>query len=137
MSQLDVGCLGGMRRVPKTIDLLTFMIPTFGIYLANPILSLVDTSSVGQFCDATELASLGPGCALCDMVIYLANFLAVATTALLARAIANRDMQKARRHVAGIHAQTPHHITPPPKPSIPNPQTSTPDPRSFALNPKP
>lgn len=99
LSQMDVGCLGGVRRVPKTIDLLMFMIPTFGIYLANPILSLVDTATVGQYCDASELASLGPGCALCDMVVYLANFLAVATTSLLARAVANNDIPAARRHV--------------------------------------
>ena len=68
LEQLEVGCFGGIKRVPKTIHLLTFMIPTFGIYLANPILSLVDTASVGQFGDKIELASLGPGCALCDMV---------------------------------------------------------------------
>ena len=29
--QLDMGCLGGIKKVPKTIPLLTFMIPTFGI----------------------------------------------------------------------------------------------------------
>ena len=29
--QLDMGCLGGVKKVPKTIHLLTFMIPTFGI----------------------------------------------------------------------------------------------------------
>ena len=67
--------------------------------LANPILSLVDTATVGQFGDSVELASLGPGCALCDMVVYLANFLAVATTSLLAGAIAKNDIVAARRHV--------------------------------------
>lgn len=95
-----MGCLGGIKKVPKTIHLLTFMIPTFGIYLANPILSLVDTATVGQFCDSVELASLGPGCALCDMVVYLANFLAVATTSLLAGALAKNDIVAARRHVS-------------------------------------
>ena len=33
------------------------------------------------------------------MVVYLANFLAVATTSLLARAVANNDIPAARRHV--------------------------------------
>ncbi|EKX35441.1 hypothetical protein GUITHDRAFT_46072, partial [Guillardia theta CCMP2712] len=80
--------------------LLAFMVPTFGIYLANPILSLVDTACVGQFCSREELAALGPGAALCDMVTYLANFLAVATTSLLASALAKNDKEGARRVVA-------------------------------------
>jgi Na+-driven multidrug efflux pump len=92
MSQVDVGCFGNIKRVPKTIHLVTFMIPTFGMYLANPILSLCDTAYVGLYGDAVELAALGPGCALCDMMCYFANFLAVATTSLLASAIARNDM---------------------------------------------
>ena len=32
--QLDMGCLGGVKKVPKTIHLLTFMIPTFGICMS-------------------------------------------------------------------------------------------------------
>jgi len=99
ISQLEMGTFG-MRRVPKTMELLQFMVrpvlnsisaqapsaraarpsvrnpnraapsqvPTFGIFLANPILSLVDTASVGQFCPKEALAALGPGTALCDMV---------------------------------------------------------------------
>eukprot|EP00290_Baffinella_frigidus_P034088 CAMPEP_0180332300 /NCGR_PEP_ID=MMETSP0988-20121125/42446_1 /TAXON_ID=697907 /ORGANISM="non described non described, Strain CCMP2293" /LENGTH=602 /DNA_ID=CAMNT_0022319911 /DNA_START=154 /DNA_END=1961 /DNA_ORIENTATION=- len=90
ISQLELGAFG-MRRVPKTMELLQFMVPTFGIFLANPVLSLVDTAAVGQFCNKEALAALGPGTALCDMVTYLANFLAVATTTLLASAIARKE----------------------------------------------
>lgn len=104
MSQSHIeigGCLGigGGSKVPKTIHLLTFMIPTFGIYLANPILSLVDTAMVGQYGDSIELASLGPGCALCDMLLYLCNFLQVATAALVSREISKNDFVAARRSI--------------------------------------
>mmetsp|Transcript_42090 Transcript_42090/g.99219 ORF Transcript_42090/g.99219 Transcript_42090/m.99219 type:complete len:621 (-) Transcript_42090:39-1901(-) len=99
ISQLELGAFG-MRRVPKTMELLQFMVPTFGIFLANPVLSLVDTAAVGQFCNKEALAALGPGTALCDMVTYLANFLAVATTTLLASAIARKETGGARRVVA-------------------------------------
>lgn len=90
------------RRVPKTIQLLAFMVPTFGIFLANPILSLVDTASVGQFCSRSELAALGPGTAVCDMVVFLVNFLAVATTSLFASSIARNEGPAASRRVVGV-----------------------------------
>jgi len=99
LSSMDSMGQIGVRRVPKTIQLLAFMVPTFGIFLANPILSLVDTASVGQFCSRAELAALGPGTAVCDMAIFLVNFLAVATTSLFASAIARNEKAGARRVV--------------------------------------
>jgi Na+-driven multidrug efflux pump len=69
--------------------------PTFGVYLANPILSLVDTAVVGQFCDATELASLGPGCSLCDMTVFMFNF--------LARSLSQNDLVALRHAPVHMH----------------------------------
>ena len=125
--------LHGLKRVPRTMELLSFMVhvrvqayicvrahtlllrpcctpvhthiqmPTFGVYLANPILSLVDTAVVGQFCDATELASLGPGCSLCDMTVFMFNFLALATTTLLARSLSQNDLVAFRHAPVHMH----------------------------------
>jgi hypothetical protein len=36
----------GRRRVPKTMQLLQFMVPTFGIYLAFPVVALAETAAV-------------------------------------------------------------------------------------------
>ena len=73
------------------------MIPIFAMHLANPLLSMVDTAAVGRWCDSTALAALGPGTAVCDMVCYLASFMAVATTNLFAAALARGDAAGARR----------------------------------------
>eukprot|EP00873_Tetraselmis_striata_P035573 jgi/Tetstr1/455837/TSEL_042628.t1 len=84
-------------------QILRFVLPTLGIWITNPILSLVDTAVVGQV-SAVELAALGPGVLLCDHSAYwltdaadaalavvadVFNFLAIATANLLAVAFAS------------------------------------------------
>jgi len=88
--------------VPSYKTLLLFMIPTLGIYLATPILSLVDTAFVGRYCGSIALAALGPATALCDMVVFLSAFMSVATTNLFASALARGDRKGGRRIVASI-----------------------------------
>jgi Na+-driven multidrug efflux pump len=84
-------------KIPTSWDFIKFMIPVFAMYLANPLLSMVDTAAVGRWCDSKALASLGPGTAVCDMMCYLASFMAVATTNLFAAALARGDSAGARR----------------------------------------
>eukprot|EP00884_Botryococcus_braunii_P015914 jgi/Botrbrau1/3005/Bobra.0070s0004.2 len=74
-------------------ELLRFTAPTLGIWMINPILSLVDTSVVGTR-SAIELAALGPGTSLCDSLSYVCTFLATATTNMLALSLARRDRQQ-------------------------------------------
>jgi len=65
--------------VPTTRQIFSFMMPTLGMLLANPVLSMVDTSFVGRYNDKTALGALAPSTAACDQTIYLASFIAVAT----------------------------------------------------------
>lgn len=74
--------------------LLRFFLPTLAIWLIGPSLSMIDTAVVGSK-SASQLAALGPGCILCDCNGYLFSFLAVATTNLMAIAIANRNQNQA------------------------------------------
>lgn len=87
------------QAVPTLAALLRFTIPTLGIWLAGPIMSLVDTSVVGLSSDL-ELAGMGPATNLCDSFIYLFTFLAVATTNLLAGALADGDEAKSQTVVS-------------------------------------
>ena len=68
----------------RTSDILRFSLPTLAIWLSSPILSLIDTSVVGLR-SSVELAALSPAVQICDSSLYMFNFLAVATTNLLAQ----------------------------------------------------
>jgi Na+-driven multidrug efflux pump len=82
-------------RVPSMRELLAFALPSMGIWLASPLLSLVDVAVVGQ-ASTLELASLAPATGLCDSAAYSFTFLAVATTSLIARARARGDTAAAQ-----------------------------------------
>ena len=73
-----------LEREVRTIDILKFSLPTLAIWLSSPILSLIDTSVVGLR-SSIELAALSPAVQICDSSLYMFNFLAVATTNLLAQ----------------------------------------------------
>ena len=46
--------------LPSTGELMRFCLPTLGIWLAPPFLSLIDTSVVGMHCSISSLAALAP-----------------------------------------------------------------------------
>ncbi|CAM9851925.1 unnamed protein product [Ectocarpus sp. 6 AP-2014] len=79
--------------------MLKFILPTLGIWLASPIMSLVDAGVVGTR-SATELASLGPATVLCESLIYCSTFLAIAVTNLQATALADGKRAEAQKVVA-------------------------------------
>lgn len=54
--------------IPSLGTLLRFTLPTLGIWLASPIMSLVDTSVVGLQ-SSLELAAMGPACNVCDSLM--------------------------------------------------------------------
>jgi Na+-driven multidrug efflux pump len=76
---------------PKTSVVMSFLLSTVGIWLSEPILSLVDTAVVGVG-STTDLAALAPGTMLLDSSLYLLYFLAVAVMSQVATAIANKDI---------------------------------------------
>ena len=87
--------------MPSTIELLGFGIPTLGIWLLQPILSLIDTAVVGMVASptvVTQLAAIGPGIAWIDGTSYLCQFVGIATTNLYAVALSESgDNEKSRK----------------------------------------
>ena len=87
--------------VPTALDLLKFGLPTLGIWLLQPILSLIDTSVIGMSASSAtsvlQLAALGPGIAWIDSSAYLCQFMGMATTNLYAIAISEGDVKKQQK----------------------------------------
>lgn len=69
--------------------------PTLGIWISAPLLSLIDTAVVGRCASSLELAALGPATAICDQLTSIFLFLGVATTNLFAGAVADDDPERA------------------------------------------
>jgi hypothetical protein len=74
-----------------------FALPCLALWVASPLLSLVDTSFVGLSVDAStsaaQLAALGPATTFFDGSTYLFAFLNVATTNLYSSARAQKGEQ--------------------------------------------
>lgn len=89
--------------VPTTKQLLTFVFTTVLVWTSEPLLSLVDSATVGTYASRTtqlgttslasvvQLAALGPATMLCDSSIFLTYFIGLAATNKLARASAKKD----------------------------------------------
>ena len=78
-----------------TKTILEFALPALGLWLSQPLLSLIDTSAVGLSAapgtGALQLAALGPATTFCDGSTYLFAFLNTATTNLYASALAKGE----------------------------------------------
>lgn len=59
--------------------LVQFLLPSCGLWVINPVLSLVDTAVVGTR-SSLELAALGPGVMMLDALTYMCMFLGMTVT---------------------------------------------------------
>jgi Na+-driven multidrug efflux pump len=66
--------------------ILKFAVPAIGVWLCGPLLSLIDTSSVGMLSGTVQQAALNPAVAVTDYGALLVAFLFTATTNLIAAA---------------------------------------------------
>jgi len=80
-------------------SMLKFAGPALGLYLANPLMSLVDTAVVGRF-SSLHLAALGPGTVLLDHTAFVFTFMGVAVTNLVATNVAKGDRSAAAAAVS-------------------------------------
>lgn len=82
---------------PSLAEFRKFALPCLGLWVAQPLLSLVDTAFVGlsgeASASASQLAALGPATTFFDGATYLFAFLNVATTNLYSSARAQRGDQ--------------------------------------------
>ena len=83
--------------LPNFTDYQKFALPCLGLWVSQPLLSLVDTAFVGlsgaASLSARNLAALGPATTFFDGATYLFAFLNVATTNLYSSARAQRGEQ--------------------------------------------
>ena len=56
---------------PTVSKILKFAIPAIGVWLCNPLLSLIDTSAVGLFSGTIQQAALNPAVAVTDYAALL------------------------------------------------------------------
>jgi putative MATE family efflux protein len=77
---------------PSTRRILALVIPALGALAADPLVSLVDTAFVGRL-GPTALAALGIDVAIFGFAFALFNFLAYATTPLVAAARGRGDLR--------------------------------------------
>lgn len=77
---------------PSTRRILAIVVPALGALAADPLLSLVDTAFVGRL-GPVALAALGIDVAIFGFVFALFNFLAYATTPMVARARGRGDLR--------------------------------------------
>ena len=79
-------------------SILRLAIPALGALAIDPLLTLVDTAFVARL-GVTQLAALGVDTAILGFAFFGFNFLAYATTPLVAQALGRGDTDKARRWV--------------------------------------
>ena len=56
----------GSIQAPQVADILRIAIPAIGIWLCNPLLSMIDTSTVGLFAGTAQQAALNPAVSVTD-----------------------------------------------------------------------
>ncbi|KAM1242692.1 hypothetical protein ACFX2G_035022 [Malus domestica] len=80
-------------------EIAVFTGPATGLWLCGPLMSLIDTVVIGQG-SSIELAALGPGTVMCDSLSYVFMFLSVATSNMVATALAKGDRNEAQHHIS-------------------------------------
>ncbi|CAL5212516.1 unnamed protein product [Lathyrus oleraceus] len=110
MEQISVGF--GMDRDEEEVNVLVeqsiwiqikeivlFTGPAIGLWLCGPLMSLIDTAVVGQG-SSIELAALGPATVFCDYLGYSFMFLSIATSNMVATALAKQDRAEVQHHIS-------------------------------------
>jgi len=84
LSPLELRRKSSRRSRQSRVTIIKFAIPAIGVWLCNPILSLVDTSVVGVFSGTFDQAALSPAVAITDYSMICLSFMFTATTNLIA-----------------------------------------------------
>uniref|UniRef100_M0ZTZ4 Protein DETOXIFICATION n=1 Tax=Solanum tuberosum TaxID=4113 RepID=M0ZTZ4_SOLTU len=83
----------------QMVEIVKFSGPAVGLWLCGPLMSLIDTAVVGQG-SSIELAALGPGTVFCDNTSYVFMFLSIATSNLVATALAKQDKDGVQHQIS-------------------------------------
>ncbi|CAH9107067.1 unnamed protein product [Cuscuta epithymum] len=85
----------------QIVEIVKFSGPAVGLWLCGPLMSLIDTAIVGQG-SSLELAALGPGTVFCDNASYVFMFLSIATSNLVATALARQDKHEVQHQISTL-----------------------------------
>lgn len=77
--------------IPSVRMILRFALPATGIFLCSPLLSLIDTSTVGLLAGTNQQAALNPAVSLTEYSSRLISFLYTGTTSLMAASKSQDD----------------------------------------------
>ncbi|XP_057456477.1 protein DETOXIFICATION 46, chloroplastic-like [Lotus japonicus] len=80
-------------------EIAIFTGPAVGLWICGPLMSLIDTAVIGQG-SSIELAALGPATVVCDNLSYVFMFLSVATSNMVATALAKQDREEVQHHIS-------------------------------------
>ncbi|KAK7264242.1 hypothetical protein RJT34_31848 [Clitoria ternatea] len=80
-------------------EIVMFTGPATGLWICGPLMSLIDTAVIGQR-SSIELAALGPATVVCDYMSYVFMFLSIATSNMVATALAKQDREEVQHHIS-------------------------------------
>mmetsp|Transcript_7989 Transcript_7989/g.18021 ORF Transcript_7989/g.18021 Transcript_7989/m.18021 type:complete len:736 (-) Transcript_7989:180-2387(-) len=72
---------------PSISKIIKFSLPAIGVWLCSPVLSMIDTASVGLLAGTAQQAALNPAVSVTDYGALLVAFMYTATTNLIAGAV--------------------------------------------------
>mmetsp|Transcript_27864 Transcript_27864/g.51308 ORF Transcript_27864/g.51308 Transcript_27864/m.51308 type:complete len:707 (-) Transcript_27864:87-2207(-) len=72
---------------PSIAKIIKFSLPAIGVWLCSPVLSMIDTASVGLLAGTAQQAALNPAVSVTDYGALLVAFMYTATTNLIAGAV--------------------------------------------------
>lgn len=93
-------------NVPSVSTILAFAIPAIGVWLCSPLLSMIDTSTVGLFSGTAQQAALNPAIAVTDYSARAMSFLYTGTTNMVATAKEKDSSQAATTFAGALHLST-------------------------------
>mmetsp|Transcript_21201 Transcript_21201/g.44511 ORF Transcript_21201/g.44511 Transcript_21201/m.44511 type:complete len:772 (+) Transcript_21201:522-2837(+) len=73
-------------EAPSIPEILRFVVPAIGVWLCSPVLSMIDTASVGLLSGTAQQAALNPAVSVTDYGALVVAFMYTATTNLIAAA---------------------------------------------------
>ncbi len=99
-SKLEEGCNDFQEEASSSTEedsphsirkVIEFAIPAIGVYLCSPLLSTIDTSTVGLFCGTLQQAALNPAVTIIDYSSRTMSFLYTGTTNMMATSQENKE----------------------------------------------
>ncbi|XP_075672987.1 protein DETOXIFICATION 46, chloroplastic-like [Castanea sativa] len=99
VSEIKVSEMGSQSIWQQMKEIVMFTGPATGLWICGPLMSLIDTAVIGQG-SSIELAALGPGTVVCDYLSYSFMFLSIATSNMVATALARQDKKEVQHHIS-------------------------------------